>query len=143
MMPNHSRYFLWSFSSLLFFSCGEEINDLDNSGNSLWSGNETQFINDFTFGNSGDQKEIPRLLKTSNGYPFSGVLEMNETSHLSEKEYQDGILDGKSIKRSLDGSWVEANYRKGKLHGSMTFFDAKGKIRSIMYYENGKLVTPR
>ena len=125
-----------------FFSCGEEINDLDNSGNSVWSGNETQFINDFTFENSGDQKEIPRLLETSNGYPFSGVLEMNETSHVSEKEYQDGILDGKSIKRSLDGSWVEANYQKGKLHGSMTFFDAKGKIRSIMFYENGKLVTP-
>ena len=47
---------------------------------------------------------------------------MNETSHVSEKEYHDGILDGKSIKRSLDGSWVEANYRKGKIAWFHDFF---------------------
>ena len=54
--------------------------------------------------------------------------------------YEDGLLDGLSVRKSADGSWVEANYKSGKLHGKMTFYDGNGKVRSVMNYENGNLV---
>ena len=44
-----------------------------------------------------------------------------------------------SIKKSKDGSWVEANYKDGKLHGEMIFYGRNGKKRSVLTYENGQL----
>ena len=72
--------------------------------------------------------------------PFSGSVEKNSTSRLSVDKYEDGLLDGLSIRKSADGSWVEANYKAGKLHGKMTFYDKSGKVRSEMNYENGTLL---
>ena len=83
----------------------------------------------------------PVLVESGSRSPYSGVLELNASGQVTSKTYQDGILNGASVKRSKDGSWVEANYREGKLHGKMTFYDANGKIRTVMNYENGKLKT--
>jgi antitoxin component YwqK of YwqJK toxin-antitoxin module len=35
---------------------------------------------------------------------------------------------------------VEANYRGGLLHGEMTFYSADGSIRSVMNFEDGRLI---
>ena len=72
--------------------------------------------------------------------PFSGLVERNSTERLSVDNYEDGLLDGLSVRKSADGSWVEANYKSGKLHGRMTFYDGNGKVRSEMIYENVNLV---
>ena len=49
-------------------------------------------------------------------------------------------LNGKSIKTSKDGSWVEANYKDGKLNGDLIFFSKEGKKRSVLKYKNGVLI---
>ena len=44
-----------------------------------------------------------------------------------------------ALKKSHDGSWVEANYLEGKLNGEMIFFSKDGTIRSVLFFENGVL----
>ena len=71
--------------------------------------------------------------------PFSGSVERNSSHRLSRDKYQDGLLEGISIRISVDGSCVEANYKAGKLHGKMTFYDSNGKIRTVMNFDHGVL----
>ena len=59
---------------------------------------------------------------------------------LPGQTFSGGLLNGKSIKTSPDGSWVEANYLNGQLHGEMTFYNSEGKVRSVMIYKEGKRV---
>ena len=51
--------------------------------------------------------ESPVLYLRGNGQPFPGTVEKNSTDRLSVDEYNAGLLDGKSIRKSVDGSWVE------------------------------------
>ena len=39
-----------------------------------------------------------------NSQPFSGTVEKNSTDRLSVDEYNAGLLEGKSIRKSVDGS---------------------------------------
>ena len=72
--------------------------------------------------------------------PFSGSVEKNSTTRFTIDKYEAGLLNGLSIRKSSDGSWVEANYKAGKLHGEMIFYGKNGNVRSVMNYENGKLI---
>ena len=39
--------------------------------------------------------------------PFSGSVERNSSHRLSRDKYQDGLLEGISIRKSVDGSWLK------------------------------------
>lgn len=121
-------------------SCGLEEDESHNSP-SVWRGNESGFEDEFDYEKGVDGSSKPILVESETGNSYSGTLEINSSGQVTTKSYQDGVLDGISVKRSKDGSWVEANYLNGQLHGKMTFYDAKGKIRTVMDYENGKLKT--
>ena len=127
--------------SILAFSCGWEEEETAIPSPRVWKGEEEEFDKSFDYDNPLDAYGKPVLVESGSRSPYSGVLELNASGQVTSKTYQDGILNGASVKRSKDGSWVEANYRKGKLHGKMTFYDANGKIRTVMNYENGKLKT--
>ena len=127
--------------SILAFSCGWEEEETAIPSLRVWKGEEEEFDKSFDYDNSLDAYSKPVLVESGSRSPYSGVLELNASGQVTSKTYQDGILNGASVKRSKDGSWVEANYREGKLHGKMTFYDANGKIRTVMNYENGKLKT--
>jgi antitoxin component YwqK of YwqJK toxin-antitoxin module len=121
----------------LSFSCSENTQkeEID------WKGGYESFENSFeTKQELESAGEIPVLYLRGNSQPFSGTVERNSTNITSLDEYNAGLLEGKSIRKSADGSWVEANYRGGKLHGKMTFFDKNGNIRSVMNYENGAIL---
>mgnify|MGYP001180453716 FL=1 len=121
-------------------SCGFEGEE-SNESPKVWKGSESGFEENFDYDKEVDDSTKPILLESESGNPYSGTLELNGSGKVTTKTYQDGILDGISVKRSKDGSWVEAHYVNGKLHGKMTFFDANGKIRTVMNYEKGKLKT--
>ena len=120
----------------LSFSCSENTQE----GKIDWKGGYDSFENSFeTKQELESSGESPVLYLRGNSEPFSGTVEKNSTDRLSVDEYNAGVLEGKSIRKSVDGSWVEANYREGKLHGKMTFYDKNGDIRSVMNYENGAI----
>ena len=121
-------------------SCGFEAEE-SNDSPKVWKGSESGFEENFDYDKEVDDLTKPILLESESGNPYSGTLELNGSGKVTTKTYQDGILDGISVKRSKDGSWVEAHYVNGQLHGKMTFFDANGKIRTVMNYEKGKLKT--
>tara|TARA_B100000212_G_scaffold178565_1_gene134436 strand:- start:272 stop:658 length:387 start_codon:yes stop_codon:yes gene_type:complete len=121
-------------------SCGFEAEE-SNDSPKFWKGSESGFEENFDYYNEVDDSSKPILLEKVTGNPYSGTLELNGSGQVTTKTFQDGILEGISVKRSKDGSWVEAHYVKGQLHGKMTFFDANGKIRTVMSYEKGKLKT--
>lgn len=108
---------------------------------------EIEWKGDFdTFENSFQKKEFKEsnvsgaiLYLKGETQPFSGSVERNSSHRLSRDKYQDGLLEGISIRKSVDGSWVEANYKAGKLHGRMTFYDSNGKIRTVMNFDHGVL----
>jgi antitoxin component YwqK of YwqJK toxin-antitoxin module len=131
------RFYIYGILSL-FFSCSENTQEEEID----WKGRYDSFENSFeTKQELESAGEIPVLYLRGNSQPFSGTVERNSTNIMSLDEYNAGLLEGKSIRKSADGSWVEANYRGGKLHGKMTFFDKNGNIRSVMNYENG-LISP-
>ena len=108
---------------------------------------EIEWQGDFdTFEHSFQKKEFKEsnvsgaiLYLKGETQPFSGSVERNSSHRLSRDKYQDGLLEGISIRKSVDGSWVEANYKAGKLHGKMTFYDSNGKIRTVMNFDHGVL----
>lgn len=129
------RVYIYCLLSLSF-SCSENPQEekID------WKGDHDSFENSFeTKQELESSGESPVLYLRGNSEPFSGTVEKNSTDRLSVDEYNAGVLEGKSIRKSVDGSWVEANYREGKLHGKMTFYDKNGDIRSVMNYENGAI----
>ena len=121
-------------------SCGFEAEE-SNDSPKFWKGSESGFEENFDYYNEVDDSSKPILLEKVTGNPYSGTLELNGSGQVTTKTFHDGILEGISVRRSKDGSWVEAHYVNGQLHGKMTFFDANGKIRTVMNYEKGKLKT--
>ena len=116
-------------------SCSVDTNEKEEID---WKGGYESFENSFETKQeleSSDGSSVLYLKGTNK--PFSGTVEINSTQRVSFDEYNIGLLEGKSIRKSVDGSWVEAYYRAGKLHGKMTFYDRDGQIRSIMNYDNG------
>jgi antitoxin component YwqK of YwqJK toxin-antitoxin module len=107
-----------------------------------WNGTESDFTESFKVMESGAlDSGMPFLLvDRESGSPYTGDVERTGINHSTSQNYLNGLLSGKSVKMSPDGSWVEAHYLNGQLHGPMTFHDAEGKVRSKMSYETGKLV---
>ena len=135
------RIFIACYIYMAFtISCGFEAEE-SNDSPKFWIGSESGFEENFDYYKEVDNSSKPILVESETGNRYSGTLELNGSGKVTTKTYQDGILDGISVKRSKDGSWVEAHYMNGQLHGNMTFFDANGKIRTVMNYEKGKLKT--
>ena len=129
------RFYIYGILSLSL-SCSENTQEEEID----WKGGYDSFENYFeTKQELESSGESPVLYLRGNSQPFSGTVEKNSTDRLSVDEYNAGVLEGKSIRKSVDGSWVEANYREGKLHGKMTFYDKNGDIRSVMNYKNGAI----
>jgi len=121
----------------VFFLISCEL-DQKESTESYWIGRETAFTHDFEYLNgSSDQPSL--LVRRNSKDLFSGSVERNQSGVLTEQVYKEGKLNGKSIKKSPDGSWVEANYLSGRLHGQMKLYDRSGLLRSVMNYSNGVL----
>ena len=126
-----------SFSLMYFFlifSCGLEDNE--NSRNE-WIGKETEFKQKFIPIKEGSETLI---LNKSDSKPFDGKIERTNSHLTTTQNFEKGKLNGLSIRRSKDGSWVEANYVDGKLDGNLTFFSNKGVKRMVLKYKNGSLV---
>ena len=123
---------------LIILGC-ENDQSIDSSD---WNGTESDFTESFkVIESAGSDLEIPFLLvDRESGSPYTGDVERSGINHSTSQNYLNGLLTGKSVKSSPDGSWVEAHYLNGQLHGPMTFYDAKGKVRSRMSYKKGKLV---
>mgnify|MGYP000607100491 CR=1 FL=1 len=95
-----------------------------------------KFQNKFTTREDGNETLV---LYRETDLPFEGQVERNGTNSNTVQSFKNGKLNGLSIKKSKDGSWVEANYKDGKLHGEMIFYGRNGKKRSVLTYENGQL----
>lgn len=135
------KYLLVSAICFVWISCSEsQLGEEDNS----WKGDFSTFEDSFEQKQDlGSSDESPILYLKGEDKPFSGSVEKNSSTRLTIDKYADGLLNGISIRKSSDGSWVEANYKAGKLHGKMTFYDKNGNIRSVMNYENGSLIPTR
>ena len=123
--------------SLLLFSCGEDIIPEPQEIPTEWIGQDGDFPKDFDLQTDGNETI---LIHRESTLPFAGKVERNGTKLNTTQTFENGKLNGISIKKSKDGSWVEANYRDGKLHGYMTFYSKEGKKRTVLTYENGVLV---
>lgn len=115
-------------------SCGSEDGDTEN--NKIISISEEDFLYDFENVRVSNTDQTI-LVSTKSKTQFSGVLERNSSKGTTMQSYKDGLLNGMSLKRSEDGSWVEAQFKNGKLHGEMKLFDKSGKLRSTINYEDG------
>jgi hypothetical protein len=102
-----------------------------------WNGSDAEFRSSFRLKSTAELNNSAVLVNNDSGEPYTGVLHRKDDTKLTEQNYVNGLLNGKSIKSSSDGSWVEANYANGKLHGEMKLFDSAGKLRSVMHYQNG------
>ena len=118
-------------------SCGFDDRPEDTSAPDFWEGNQTDFESGFSFRSKGNES-ILHYEKT--GQPYSGSVERNASEVSTRQTFSSGRLNGLSTKFSNDGSRVEANYRNGLLHGEMIFYSADGTIRSVMNYNEGRLV---
>lgn len=119
---------------VFMLSCAEQE---DNESPSKWIGHEDQFKHEFAIQEEGNASLI---LHKKSAKPFDGRIERNSSKHLTVQNFEGGKLNGKSIKKSKDGSWVEANYLNGKLDGELIFFSSNGKKRSVLNYKNGILI---
>tara|TARA_B100002019_G_scaffold48713_1_gene41297 strand:+ start:840 stop:1244 length:405 start_codon:yes stop_codon:yes gene_type:complete len=108
-----------------------------------WNGTNEEFLLSFDQRNSEELNGTSLLVDKRSGTPFTGEVSRKEDNRETQQTFKSGLLNGKSVKKSSDGSWVEANYQNGRLHGNMIFFNSNGKVRSIMTYEEGKRVISR
>ena len=138
MSSTKFKYLLVSALCFLWLSCSEsQLDEEDNE----WKGDFVTFEDSFEQKQDlGSSDESPVLYLKGKDNPFSGSVEMNSTTRMTIDKYEAGLLNGLSIRKSSDGSWVEANYKAGKLHGEMIFYGKNGNVRSVMNYENGKLI---
>ena len=125
------------FGSFLFFLFGCDINE-PTIGNE-WSGSEEEFMQKFSEIDSEETNQSILLADKFTGKPYTGEIVRTSEGRLTNQNFSNGLLHGKSVKKSDDGSWVEANYLNGKLDGSIKFYQADGTLRSEIEYHNGKL----
>lgn len=128
--------FLISIFIIFVFSCGTDEQNEPKNVPSEWVGHEGDFKRDFFTRIDGNET---LLLHRQTEIPFAGRVERNGTKFMTTQTFEGGKLNGVSIKKSNDGSWVEANYKNGKLHGHMIFYGKNGKKRSVLSYKNGQL----
>jgi antitoxin component YwqK of YwqJK toxin-antitoxin module len=128
---------------LMFLLAAQSCEQVDNvEEQKVWQGTEESFETEFSY-----QADLidDSVFLTRNGSTesYSGFVEINQSGTITEQIYADGRLNGKSIKKSTDGSWVEANYVDGKLDGPMKLYDRFGELRSTLNYSEGKLLPGR
>ena len=126
------------FTTLFVLHC-ISCEKVDESGNSkVWQGTDESFESNFSFQPSLVDDSVI-LTRSGSQESYSGFVEINKSGIITKQNYSEGLLNGKSIKKSADGSWVEANYENGKLNGSMKLYDRSGVLRSTLIYSKGKL----
>ena len=104
-----------------------------------WQGTTESFEEEFSY--QTDQIYDSAILRRNgSNESYSGSLEINQSGRITKQNYVKGRLNGRSIKKSADGSWVQANYVDGKLDGPMKLFDSSGELRSTLIYSQGKLL---
>jgi antitoxin component YwqK of YwqJK toxin-antitoxin module len=131
----HSR-FLLLFGVLLLFSCGEESVEKLEEIPKDWQGEEEDFKKNFTTKSEGNSSIV---VSSETNLPLEGKVERNSSVSSTSQNFSGGKLNGVSVKKSKDGSWVKAHYRDGILHGEMIFYSNKGKVRTILNYDSGAL----
>ena len=139
LLPKAKAVKLFQWLCLFFMlGCG----DGQLARNNDFNGTESEFVESFQFTESvSSELDTPTLLvDRSSGKAYTGNVDRVGEHQSTSQKYLNGLLNGKSIKKSPDGSWVEAQYLEGKLHGPMRFYDPYGIIRTEMFYEKGKLV---
>jgi hypothetical protein len=109
----------------------------DFAQNNVWQGSGEAFEREFQY--QPDLGDSLILIRNGSNESYSGSVERNDSGTMTKQIYFNGLLNGKSIKKSADGSWVEASYVDGKLEGPMKLYDRSGEIRSILNYSKGKL----
>ena len=127
--------------SFLLALCGCESDQSDKFND--WNGTEEDFSNTFQFSQPVSKSDEMLLIDKQTRLPFSGKIKRIQIEQTTEQFYEDGLLNGKSIKKSESGATVEANYLDGRLHGKLMILDSEGQVRSMMKYEDGKLVVPK
>ena len=135
MSFTHSR-FLLLFGVLLLFSCGEESVEKLEEIPKDWKGEEEDFKKNFTTKSEGNSSIV---VSSETNLPLEGKVERNSSVSSTSQNFSGGKLNGVSVKKSKDGSWVKAHYRDGILHGEMIFYSNKGKVRTILNYDSGAL----
>ena len=133
---NKSPNLLW-FGSLLFLVFGCEVNEP--TIGKEWSGSEEEFMQNFSEVETEVSNQSILLAEKFTGKPYTGEIVRNGEGRVTNQNFSNGLLHGKSVKKSDDGSWVEANYINGKLDGSIKFYKSDGTLRSEIEYHNGKL----
>ncbi|MDG0963518.1 MAG: hypothetical protein P8O23_00525 [Opitutales bacterium] len=124
----------------VLLSCGEEeIEETPQALPAVWQGEEKDFKNTFSIISEGNSSV---LISSESAIPFDGKVERNSTTSSTTQNFSRGMLNGVSVKKSKDGSWVKAHYKNGRLNGDMIFYNKTGKIRTILKYENG-VITKR
>ena len=119
----------------VLFSCGEDKNEeFPQALPAVWQGEEEEFKNTFRVISEGNSSV---LISSESAIPFDGMVERNSTTSSTSQNFSRGMLNGVSIKKSKDGSWVKAHYKNGSLNGDMIFYNKSGKVRTILKYENG------
>ena len=135
-MKYSSTKFCLIVNLFLNISCSEDVKQEKIETPKDWSGAEEDFYQDFSV-QSKDNSTI--LISSSSSLPFDGTIERNSSTTSTTQSFRQGQLNGASIKKSKDGSWVKAHYQNGKLNGEMIFYSKNGNVRTILHYENGKL----
>ena len=126
--------FLGSFLFLLF---GCDFNEP--TIGKEWSGSEEEFMQNFSEVETEESNQSTLLADKFTRKPYTGEIVRTSEGRVTNQNFSNGLLHGKSVKKSDDGSWVEANYKNGKLDGSIKFFKADGTLRSEIKYQNGQL----
>ena len=119
-----------------FISCGEDAVEQTPEIPQEWKGENSDFENEFVAKTNGNETLI---LHRVTAKPFGGKVDRHGKSFTTTQNFENGKLNGRSIKKSFDGSWVEANYLDGKLNGEMIFYSKDGTRRSVLFFENGVL----
>ena len=127
-------HWFWSF---LFLFVGCDVNEP--SIGKAWYGSEEEFMQSFSEIDTEESNQSILLADKSSGRPYTGEIVRNGAGRVTNQNFSKGLLHGKSVKKSDDGSWVEANYVNGKLDGSIKFYNADGTLRSEIEYQSGKL----
>jgi antitoxin component YwqK of YwqJK toxin-antitoxin module len=115
-------------------SCGEDTTEEKQEIPNEWKGDEMEFKKSFSLRSEGNSSI---LISAGSALPFDGKIERNNTISSTSQNFSSGKLNGVSIKKSKDGSWVKAHYKNGTLNGEMIFYSKTGQVRTILNYENG------
>ncbi len=136
MQDSTTRLLIVFLLSFLCKGC-DRGNDEDAIQKETWQGTQEEF--DLQFEQSVNPDLTTTLLNNQTKKEFDGVVERNDSNGLKVQSYKKGKLDGLSTYESTQGSKVEAQFKDGRLNGEMILRDSKGRVRSVITYEDGQV----